>query len=347
MVLNFCKELVYHRLEVCISPESDVAIDGWLGAVIRNNFLFAAAEVKAGKEMSLLELIDRLPLRDDHPLYGELLGGFPKGYSLSVVSPGDVYASRLFFHKGEKVVFSLVLFGKCVSWYKDFIVAVRMMCKQGMGSPRVPWLLHEIYETDGQGRSQQVAVGYSDKVAPLRFPVRLMDFEEERFGCREKQVRLDFISPVQLTLPAVKKNTTGSYQDKMNGFPSFYQLVRSAVFRCVKLTALYACPLEKEAYLQANEEIEDYIEQAASAWLEMAGLRRVSMRGPKRDDGRLPIILSGYMGKLVFSGDFNVYTPFLAFMQAAGIGNDTVYGLGAYRIEVLKMSKPKENEQHR
>ncbi len=342
-MINFYSELVYHRLEVCISPERDVCIDGWLGAVIRNNLLYAAEQVKTGEGISLLSKIGRLSLAEDHPWYKSLSGGFPKGFSLSVVYPEKIYTSRLFLHKDEKLVFALVLVGELVCYYKEFIAAIRSMCARGMGVSMVAFTLQEIYETDGFGRKQRIAVGYSDTVAALRYPVRLADFEEEHFGCREKKIRLHLTAPVSLVNRTEKKNKTISYQDKLNGFPSFYQLVRSAAYRCVKLTALYACPREKEAALRAEKEIEAYMDNAASAWLEQAEVQWVSMRGPKRDDGRLPVVVAGYVGDLIFSGDFQEYVPLLSFMQFLGVGNDTVYGAGTYRLEVLKYSEPQEN----
>lgn len=343
MILDFCNRLVYHRLEVCICPERDVCIDGWLGAVIRNNLLYAAEQVETGEGISLLGRIDRLSLAEDHPWYKSLSGGFPKGFSLSVVYPEEVYSSRLSLGKGERLVFALVLIGELACYYKAFVAAIRFMCSRGIGTPMVPFSLQEIQETDGLGRRQRIAVGYSDTVAALRYPLHLADFEEERFGCREKKIRLHLTAPLSLVNRAEKKNKAVSYQDKLNGFPSFYQLVRSATYRCVKLAALYACPAENEVALQAEREIEAYVEKAASAWLEQAEVRWVGMRGPKRDDGRLPIMVSGYTGRLVFTGDFPEYVPLLAFMQPLGIGNDTVYGAGTYRLEVLKYSEPQED----
>lgn len=340
MILDFCKRLIYYCLEVHISSEREAYIDGWLGAVIRNNLLYATAQVEIPGQGSLLNIIDHFTLKEDHPWYGSLMGGFPKGFSLAVVYPKKVYSSRLFLHKGEKLVFALVLVDELACYYKEFVAAIRYMCSRGIGTPMIPFTLQEIQETDGLGRKQRIAVGYSDTVAVLRYPLRLADFEEECFGCREKKIRICLTAPVSLVNRIEKKNKTISYQDKMNGFPCFYQFVRSAAFRCVKLTALYACPQEKEAALQAEKEIEAFADGAASAWLEQAEVRWVSMRGPKRDDGRFPVVVAGYTGELVFTGDFREYVPLLSFMQFLGVGNDTVYGAGTYRLEVMEYSTP-------
>ncbi len=87
------------------------------------------------------------------------------------------------------------------------------------------------------------------------------------------------------------------------------------------------------------EEVETYLEGAASALLMKANIRWVRIPGPRRNDGRPPMLFSGYVGELVFVGDFSEYVPFLSFMQALGNGNDTVYGLGHFQIGVLEYTE--------
>lgn len=339
MILDICKKLAYHRLDISMSPEEDVNIDGWLGATIRNSLLFATEQVKVKDGISLFTIINRLAVPEDHPLYKPLSGGFPKGFSIFIQKPIDIFSSQLVLHSGERVVFSLFLIGTYSNYYESFIEAVRFMCNRGIGGSRIPFQLHEICEKDGFGRSNRIAVGYSEKISVLRCPIHWEDFEEEKFGQRERVISLRLKAPMLLAFPTEKINQRISYQDKLNGFPSFYQFVRSAVLRCIKLAALYACPNNFELYQQALESVDSYITQAASVLLTRADIRWVNMRGPGRNNGRPPVSLSGYVGEMIFLGDFNAYMPLLSFMQMIGVGNDTVYGLGGYQIEVLKMTE--------
>ncbi len=339
MGLDICKKLTYRRLDISISPKAAVKAEGWLGGLIRNNLLYAAEQVKTPEGDSLLAVLDRFPLPDSHPLTAILRGGFPKSFAIAVLSPADMLSSPLRLQEGETIVFSLVLIGQAGRYYKEFIEAVRLMCSRGIGTPQTPLELHDICERDGWGRSNRIAVGHLNEIAPLRFPVCLEDYQEEKFGRKEKVVRLRFRSPMLLAVPSKKKDRTSSYQDKMNAFPSFYQFVRSAVYRCIRLSALYACPGETGLYEKAMEEMDAYLEAAASALLMKANIRWVRIPGPRRNDGRPPMLFSGYVGELVFVGDFSVYVPFLSFMQALGNGNDTVYGLGQFQIEVLEYTE--------
>lgn len=342
MVLDICKELAYHRLEVSVFPEERVEFEGGLGAVLRNNLLYAAGHVMTEDHVSLLEVIDRLNVPEDHFLHKSLKDGFPKGFALFVVSPENIYASHCVLRPNQALVFSIVLIGRLSAYYKNFIEAVKAMCTRGFGQNMVHFHLDSICEKDIAGRSHRVAVAHSDVIAPLRYPVCLQDFEEEKFGCVEKIIRLQLKSPVALTSFSRKRSKGSTYQDKLNGFPSFYQFVRSAIYRCFSLSVLYQALPEPEVCWQAQDDIDAYLEATASALLLRADIRRVSMHGSKRNDDKGRITLSGYVGELTFGGDFSKYIALLLFMQDLGLGNDTVYGLGHYRVEVLKVSGPEE-----
>lgn len=339
MLIDICNKLIYHRLDISISPETDVTFNGWLGAIIRNNLLCAAESIPTPEGISLFAQLERFPLTEQHPLYPVLKGGFPKSFVLSVLSPEAMLSSRLRLRQNEEVVFSLVLIGSCCCYYQEFIEAVRLMCHRGLGTPRTPFRLNEILEKDGMGRAKRLAVGHMEKVAPLRFPVCLEDFREEKFGEKEKVVQLILYSPLLLTVMTKKKDKAQSYQDKMNGFPSFYQFVRSALFRCLRLAVLYACPLEGERYSEALQEMDALLEESTTALLMQADIRWVRIPGPPRDTNRKQMLFTGYVGELRFVGDFSRYMPLLSFMQALGNGNDTVYGLGHFQANVLAYTK--------
>ena len=339
MLADICNQLTYHRLDISISPETDVTIHGWLGAVIRNNLLYAAENVRTPEGISLLALLDRFPVTEQHPLYSVLKGGFPKFFAISVLSPEGVLSSRWLLSRAEEVDVYLSLIGSAGRYYREFIEAVRMKSRQGLGKPRTPFRLNEIREKDGLGRENRIAVGHMEKVAPLRFPVSPEDFREEKFGEKEKVIQLLFRSPLLLTVMTRKKDSALSYQDKMNGFPSFYQFVRSAFFRCLRLTALYVCPEEGERYTEALAEMDALLEESTAALLMKADIRWVRIPGPPRDGERSPMLFSGYVGELVFVGDFSRYLPLLSFMQTLGNGNDTVYGLGHYQVNVLEYTR--------
>jgi hypothetical protein len=67
------KNLTYHCYKTQIAATEDVIFDAWVGAIIRNNLLYAAEKIRIQKTgRSLREQIDTLPLTETHPLYKEL-----------------------------------------------------------------------------------------------------------------------------------------------------------------------------------------------------------------------------------------------------------------------------------
>lgn len=339
MLIDFCGKLSYHRLDVSISSNESVLINGWVGAVVRNNLLAAAEKIPVLDGVSLLALLDNYPLSEVHPLYSVLRGGFPKSFVISILSPERILSSRFRLKPGEEVVFSLILIGSVARYYQEFIEAIRLMCCEGIGTPRTPFQLNEIWEIDGFGRKRRIAVGHMEKILPLSFPVFLENFREERFGEKEKVLKLILTSPLLLTMKMKKKNWNLSYQDKMNGFPSFYQFVRSALFRCLRLTALYMIPEAGKQYSEVLGEMDCFLKEATAALLMKANIRWVRIPGPPRDSERVPMLFSGYVGELIFVGNFCQYVPLLIFMQMLGNGNDTVYGLGHYQVDILEYIK--------
>lgn len=319
-------QLFYHRLDICLSPMDDIRVDAWLGAVLRNNLMYAAESVEVKAGCSLRNMIDTLPLPEEHPLYKELSGGFPKGFVLSLQSHMDTH----FIGKGEKILFSLVLVGSYTGYYDYFMEAIRKMCARGFGNPMVPLELIDIYEKHPYAGNWQVAVGYSLKLNPLCHPVKLSHFLQETQGVRGQEIGIRYETPTLLVNSRAKTNKEVSYQDKLNGFPSFYQLVRSVAFRVEKLAMLYACPDN----IDFHSRIEADLGNAASLTLISASLNRTVLKRTAKKGRTERMPLPGYTGEVIFSGEFREYLPLLLFASDLGVGDNTVYGFGKYSLFV-------------
>ena len=110
LVLN--EGLYYHRFDVTLKTKKNTVFKAWVGAVVRNNFMYAADSVLVdvnGKSLSLRELINLIPLDDSHPLYKELANGFPKSYSFAFPLYPCEDINTLIIKKGDAFTFSLYL----------------------------------------------------------------------------------------------------------------------------------------------------------------------------------------------------------------------------------------------
>ena len=297
--LNYC------RLEIRFFAEREVRMAHWVGAVLRNNFLCAAENVCNGNGVSLRQLIEKLPLPENHFLYKQLAGGFPKGFlfdcsGLPYDSPGFV------FEAGRVYSVVLVLVGKCTEYRELFAEAVRRMLANGFGHPVVPMTLVNMTEM-GALRPSSVST-----------------------GDESVNVELSFLTPVCLThLP---KEGGNGFQNKLNNFPSFYQFMRSLLYRLATLAVLYA-----DADLFANrQQMDEWIERqtvfSMRALLLRADLRYEKRYSTPKKDCSGVYTMAGYTGRLVFGNVSAACLPVLAFASALGVGGNINYGLGSFRL---------------
>ncbi|WP_068690396.1 CRISPR system precrRNA processing endoribonuclease RAMP protein Cas6 [Culturomica massiliensis] len=331
---QYIESLVYHRLEVRIMAKNDGFWNAWPGAVIRNNLLYACANVCVRKDISLLDVLERFPLKETHPLYKNLTGGFPKGLVLKL-GPElmHAYEPRRFIRRGEILSFSLLLIGNHAVYYKYYVEALRQMCARGIGHPMEPFNLVDICERHPVLGIRRIASETTKKVEKLQMPVTFEDFA--RFKCFPG-LTISFQTPVLLHENRLGKVRSSGYQEKLNGFPSYYQFVRSVAFRSLKLAVLYVYP-ENAAYCrEAYECIDHYLERACIPLLQRAALERISLAGTPKEGEKKSILFHGYIGEIDYSDRTSDYRQLMLYMQELGVGNDTIYGLGQYRINSWK-----------
>jgi hypothetical protein len=332
-LLKLYDRIYYHRFDIRMIATRDLILDAWAGAIIRNNLLYAADSVLIeGTNQSLREWIDTFPLKETHPLYKELKEGFPKGYVLTNFSHSDLHTLSVSVGKNEIFSFSLILIGNFNEYKSHFFQAIRQMCARGIGKPPTPFLLLDISEQSPSGESQIMAVAQTDLSKQLLYPIRLSDFIRGNDPDEFSEIAISYVTPLILFRLKNKKNTQLSYQDKCNRFPSFYQLMRSAVFRLQKLYAIYMSNNEHNPALFDNELIAMYLEEAGYPLLQSANIQYISLQNTQKKGKINEMPLAGYVGEQVYSGYFRKYLALLRFMTGISVGNETVYGMGKFYV---------------
>lgn len=330
-VLTFISKLYCHRLEIRFYAEDDIFMKHWFGAVLRNGFLSMSAEVSDSNSVSLWKYIQTISIPAEHPYYNQLRGGFPKGFFFDCSSiEGDGKGFSL--KKNQIQHISLYLIGNFSCHYLLCIESLCDLFKRGIGHPIVPLHILDVTEI---GPNKEKNLLYSDATpikSKLCYPIQL-DNQMQIPTSQSLSVELFFDTPICLYHPKIKKIGLG-YQDKLNGFPSFYQLIRSAVYRMVTLTMLYTNHEMEVDKCELETEIEKYIYSASEAILTKAILTYCKLYStPKMEEGSV-YVLNGYMGQLNFA---NVNVEYLSVMQFAShlnVGNDINYGLGTFSIRV-------------
>lgn len=309
MMKNLMKGLNYYRINVRFLAEKQVRMKFWIGAVLRNRFLFAADNVVDANGRSLRNIIDTITLPESHFLYKQLQGGFPKGFFLDCSSlPRN--ASGFTIESNRVYSFSLILVGNHINYKRLYVEALKKTLEDGFGAPIEP--IHVIDVSDAEEICMQDLVLGVDRVA----------------------LELQLNTPVELTQ---KTSEVGNgYKNKLNNFPSFYQLLRSVAYRLLTLRLLYTDDVDAfESKDKMDGFIDVYIAQAVEAVLLNANIRHERCYAPPKQGHDNLYTMRGYIGRLCFANVPSRYFPLLWFASGVGVGNNVNYGLGNFSVCLL------------
>lgn len=115
-------EISIYTLEYIVAPRKNVQLLYWVGALLRNNLLYAAASVEVEDGRSLLDVIQST----DHLL--------PRGYSLQC----DPIFDKVSLSGRNRLNLKIRLFGHFSAYAQHFHRAVLAMCERGIGTPQTP-----------------------------------------------------------------------------------------------------------------------------------------------------------------------------------------------------------------
>lgn len=301
------------RVTIRFALEEKSHLSATFGAYLRNGFMYFAHQIEVGGGEVLSDVLEKLPIGEGHTLYGQFKGGFPKGFFFDISSGGTFSRKRdNYLYPGQEYSFDLVLIGRMMSYEQHFLKALEMLMERGVGSPMSKLVLQGV-------QSKEISFNGFGEFA-----------SERKLG-----MRIELETPLCLVknLGARSRN---SFQDKMNGFPSFYQFVRSVVFRLYTLNILYGADGSAEEISgNIDQELEEYLVPACEAVLSGVSMQQVTLfNTPKK--GSIKIVeFTGYMGKMDFRDVYSLYYPLLKYAENFNVGNDIVYGLGAFKVSLI------------
>lgn len=295
------------RIDVRFFSDSPIQMKYWIGAVMRNRFLFAAESVSTAEGVSLRSLLDTLPLPESHFMYKHLGGGFPKGFFIDCSRlPGSGTGFKLAVERVYS--FSVILIGSVIAYKELFEEAIRKFLDLGFGEPPASLTLVDITNTE-------------------------VVFDSGTDICRSLSLELNFRTPVCL-VPKSSFSSSG-FQGKMNGFPSVYQLARSAAYRLATLAMLYDDQsFFSDKYAMADR-IEAFVVSAAKAVLMSADIRYEKCYCTPKKGHNTVYVMGGYIGSLRFDNVPATLLPLLFAGSVLGVGSDINYGLGCYDLKIL------------
>ncbi len=320
-----------YRVTVRFYPADDVCLDAWIGAVFRNRFLYFAESVCDERGVSLRECLDELPLSPNHAYYNQMKGGFPKGVFFDFREIPSRNRRGVLPHNMH--AFHIVFIGAAVRYFPMVVQTLEKMFAAGIGHPLRPLSMVDIVEQDANGENRLL---YSSNTVFFNMPenaIRISDYEADINEFAD--IRLTFHTPISLYQLKEKAQPELSYQHKMNGFPSFYQLVRSLTYRWASLSMLYGNDFSEVEAKEFEKELDAFAESSSLAFLDEAALRLRKIYGTPKKESKYVYVMEGYEGEMVFKKVSCRYLPLLFWGMYAAVGNNVQYGMGSYSIEVI------------
>ncbi len=298
------KSLECQHIKFALKPNCEIEIDGWVGSHIRNSLLYYAEKIKIGAK-SLREILSEIPIDTTHPLYNELKGGCPRGYSIRCHSYLDERTKLQLTHDNP-IQFTIAMVGTVCKYAVEIIEAVKLLSKEGF-------------------RGIQNS-SFSLQILSLN-SYNLKDFVKSSRDCDE--VTIHYQSPTML-YKTKSKSTNGSYQDKLNGFPSLYQMTLSVANRVAKMATLYGEVAWNESLIN---NICSMVDTTTSAELSSARLEHKWLESPIRSVTNDRMNYNGVIGNVKWKITDASILPLLIFCSLISIGDNTVYGMGAFDVE--------------
>lgn len=198
---------------------------------------------------------------------------------------------------GDKLEFTILVFGKARRYRHEITRAVIQGLRTGLGRGRIPFIMDRNHRT----------------TLPEEKPIRLEPLAYTEEGLKDSpRMVIEFQTPTRL-------KTDGRY--KFNG--EFSRLMGAILRRFTRLSLMYGEYHEfpYQDILQAADGIR--LVDKDLVWVDW---NRESSRQKTR------MAMGGYVGRIVYEGDFR---PFLGWLRAAEhvhIGKNTVFGLGQVEV---------------
>ncbi len=292
-------ELVSHRA---------MELEGWLGFYLRNSLLYYASEIVMPEGDNLRERLGALPITSEHPLYRELCGGCPRGYTLRGVSPATT-EEWYELTPDTPIRFTLVLIGRVCSYSLAMIEALKRVATGGFRGMK------------GSSFDLQIRAIHRHQMG---------DFVAA--APQSHELALHYNTPMRL-FKSQQRTTAETYQDKLNHFPSLYQMVLSATHRVAKMATLYGNAPWSD---QLEEAIEQLAASTATAQLMGCELRHIKLRSTTRSQTGDHMNFDGLVGYTHWrSPTMHTLIPLLQFCSLLSLGDNTVYGLGDFEVEIM------------
>ncbi len=220
------------------------------------------------------------------------------------------------FETGAELEIGITLFGEYSEYFPFVLYAFQQMGKSGIGASRVPFEVLSVYNIDGSNESAKIFDSKDNILKGQYAPIEI-NSDIENYS-NTKTIKISFKTPARIQADSVIL----SNKAKVN-----YELLLRSAFRRYKiLETLFGLPNKDDNY----DEPKDFeTVKTVENMLDFHDWERYSNRQERK------IEMGGFLGNIIFTGEFNNYLGYLIACEHLHIGKNTVFGLGKYKMEVF------------
>lgn len=208
------------------------------------------------------------------------------------------------FEEKDRLYFHLLLFGKTIMYFSQFLQGFYMLGQQGLGKEKIPYQILQVRNEQGE----TVVNGYQVDLQKLGISTidRYVQNRMEEFDKNKTEYVLKFQSPVSIKYD-------GNFIQKFNA----EAIARSALRRIFSFDCFEGIEVE---YSELDD-VPETISQNA---------RPVSIRRFSSNSGRME--LHGILGELIISNVSEELLCYLLACEKLHIGKNTSFGFGRYVV---------------
>ncbi|MHB8474079.1 MAG: CRISPR system precrRNA processing endoribonuclease RAMP protein Cas6 [Gammaproteobacteria bacterium] len=223
------------------------------------------------------------------------------------------------FQTGATFALELVLLGKAIDYLGYFILALERMGAQGVGRGRGTFKLLGVDVIQADHTAREIYSAQAPALKEIGPPLSMQQIACAQPVDNTHEITLDFVTPTRLT-----------QDDKLVDLPEFHVLIRRLLGRLSSLSLFHHdTPLEIDfrALIEAAKGV-----TIAAHTLHWHDWERFSNRQQTR------MKLGGVKGTVSYTGELEVFLPFLRLGAWTHVGKGTSFGLGRYRmVQMVQM----------
>jgi hypothetical protein len=322
---NSLRHFKIAQFQVVIEALNSINLPEYKGSVIRGGFGYAFKKVVCAlrnkecpecilKEKCTYSYIFETP----PPADSRLMRKYPAAPHPFVLCP-PLEDDRT-YEPGEKLLFHLTLIGKAIDYLPYFIYTFEELGQMGLGKGRGKFFLEEVrmksYDP-GQGAAGKIEKSiYTGKEKILRDSSQklyVISPEDKPVPSGLSALKFIFLTPLRL-----------KYQGNLSSDLPFHVLFRN-LLRRISLLSYFHCGQELDVDFQ------NLIGESQNIVTERENLRWYEWeRYSTRQETRMK--LGGLVGTISFSGNFDLFWPYILLGEAVHVGKASSFGLGKYEI---------------